>query len=102
VTGSFWRFSRQRRQFAIDTSHALDPANACRQLRTEETGIGRLICDPSDGSEPEIDRGGRVVVLLEMDAIAEHDRAVERQPRLRTVPGDELGDRVVVGTLAAR
>jgi hypothetical protein len=28
------------------------------------------------------------VALLEMDAIAEHDRAVERQPRLRTVPGD--------------
>ena len=29
-----------------EASHALDPANVCGQLRTEEAGIGRLIRDP--------------------------------------------------------
>src|SRR5262249_22056331 len=35
------------------------------------------------------------------DAVSEHDNPVEREPGLRTVPGDELANRVVVGALAA-
>lgn len=38
--------------------------------------------------------------LFEVNAIAEDDRPAERQPGRRAVPGDELSDRVVVGTLA--
>jgi hypothetical protein len=41
------------------------------------------------------------MALLEVDAIAENDGAVERQTWLRAVPGDELANRVLVGPLAA-
>jgi hypothetical protein len=80
-----------------EAPHALHAPNAGRQLWTEETGVDRLVGDASNGREPQVDRGRRVLMRLEVDAIAEHDRAVERQPRFRTVPGDELGDRMVVG-----
>ena len=43
-----------------------------------------------------------VAALLELDSVAENDRAVEREPRLRTVPGDVLANRVFRGPLAAR
>ena len=36
-----------------------------------------------------------------MNPVSEHDGAVEREAGLRTVPGDELANRVVVGSLAA-
>ena len=39
--------------------------------------------------------------LFEVISIAEHDGAVESEAGLRTVPGDELADRVLVGSLAA-
>ena len=34
-----------------------------------------------------------------MDPVAEHDRAVEREARLRAVPGDELADGVMAISL---
>jgi hypothetical protein len=39
--------------------------------------------------------------LFEVNPVPEHDGAVEREAGLRTVPGDELANRVVVGSLAA-
>ena len=84
-----------------EASHALDATNACRQFGTQETGIRRLVRDAADGGQSKIDRGGRILPLLEVNAIAENDRPVERESRLRTVPGDELADRMVVGALAA-
>jgi hypothetical protein len=41
------------------------------------------------------------VTLFEVDPVAEHDRAVEREARLRAIPGDELPDGMVVRALAA-
>jgi hypothetical protein len=48
-----------------------------------------------------IDRGGRVMALLKVLAVAENDRAVEGETWLRTVPGDELPNGMVVGALTA-
>jgi hypothetical protein len=39
--------------------------------------------------------------LFEVSPILEHDHAVELEAGLRTVPGDELANGVVVGPLAA-
>jgi len=75
--------------------------NACGQLGTQQTGISRLVRDPADGCQPQIDGGGRVMALLEVDPIAKNDGAVERETWLRAVPGDELSNRVFVGPLAA-
>jgi hypothetical protein len=51
--------------------------------------------------ELKVDGGRRIPPLLKVNPISEHDGAVEREPGLRTVPGDELADRVVVGALPA-
>jgi len=82
-------------------SHALDPANACGHFGTQQTGISRLVRDTANGCQPQIDGGGRVIALLEVDPIAKNDGAVECETWLRAVPGDELSNRVLVGPLAA-
>jgi hypothetical protein len=45
--------------------------------------------------------GRRIPPLLKVNPVSEHDGAVEREPGLRTVPGGDLANRVVVGPLAA-
>jgi hypothetical protein len=39
----------------------------------QQTGISRLVCDTADGCQSQIDGSGRVMALLEVDAIAEND-----------------------------
>jgi hypothetical protein len=88
----------------VRTPHPTDAfhaTNASRELRTEKARIGRFVRHPADGREPQVDRCGRILSLFEVDSVAEHDSAVERQSRLGAVPGDKLCDRVVVGSLAA-
>jgi hypothetical protein len=84
-----------------ESAHALNPSNAGRQLRTEQPRIGRLVGHPAHRRESQVDRGRGIVSLFEVDPIAEHDRAVEREARLRAIPGDELPDGMVVRALAA-
>jgi len=79
----------------------LHPADACGQFRTEEATIGGLVRDPADGRETQADRGGCVLALLKVNAVAQDHRAVEREAGLRAVPSDELADGVVVRTLPA-
>ena len=81
------------------TFHATNPS---RELRTEQTRIGRLVRDPSHRREPQVDRGRRVLALLQMDPIPQDDGPIEREAWFRAVPADELADGVVVGALAAR
>ena len=82
-----------------EPAHAFHAPNPGRQLGTEQAGIGRFVCDAADGGEPQVDRRGRIVLLFEVDPVAKHDRTVEREPRLRALPGDGLSDRMVVGAL---
>jgi len=88
---------------AVDRAppHSRHATNTGRQLGTQEAGVGRLVCDAPDGGQSEIDRGRCVSTLLEMNPVAEHDGAVEREARLRTVPDDELANGMVVRPLAA-
>jgi hypothetical protein len=84
-----------------DPPHSPDASNTCGEFRTEEAGVGRLVRDAPNGSEPKVDRGGCVFPLFKVNPVAEHNGAIEREARFRTVPGDELANCVVVGSLAA-
>ena len=54
-----------------------------------------------NGGQAEVDRGGRVLPLLEVNPIPEDHGAIEGETWLGAVPRDELPNRVVVGALAA-
>ena len=84
-----------------DAPHSFHSTDTRRQFGTQEAGIGRLVGDAPDGGQPKIDRGRRISALFEVNPVSKHDGAVEREARLRTVPGDELANRMVVGALAA-
>ena len=84
-----------------DPPHSLHAADTGRQFGTQEPRVGRLVRDAPDGGQPKIDRSRCVSALFEVNPIPEHDGAVEREAGLRTVPGNELADRVVVGALPA-
>ena len=83
---------------AVDPFHA---AGARGQFRAEEASIGGLVRDPADGRETQVDRGGCVLALLEVNAVPQDHRAVEREAGLRAVPLDELPDGVIVSALPA-
>jgi len=81
--------------------HALHATNAGGQFGAQEAGVGCLIRNAPYGSEPKVDRGRRISPLFEVNPVTEHDGAVEGEARLRTVPGNELANRVLVSSLAA-
>jgi len=72
-----------------DPPHSLHPTNTGCQFRTQEAGVGRLVRDAPDGSEPKIDCSRRVSALFEVKPVPEYNGAVESETRLRTVPGDD-------------
>lgn len=57
---------------------AFDATNARRQFGTEEPRIGRLIGNPSNGRESEVDRCWRVMTLFKVNPVAQHHGLVER------------------------
>ena len=81
-----------------DPSHAPD---ARSQFGTQQTGISRFVRDPGNRGDSQVDGCRRVTALLQVDPITENHRAVEREPRLRAVPGDELANRMLVAAPAA-
>jgi hypothetical protein len=83
------------------TSDALHASDACGEFRAEESGVGRLVGHPTHRGQAQINRGRRILPLLEVDAIAQDDGAVERETWLRAVPRDELTNGVIVGPLSA-
>jgi hypothetical protein len=85
-------------QAHADPSHSLHPSDTGHELTTQEAGVGRLVCDPPDRGEPKIDRGRRIFALFEVNPVSVHDGAVEREANST---GDELANRVVVGSLTA-
>jgi hypothetical protein len=60
-----------------ETPDALHTADARGQFGAEEASVRRLVGDPPNGREPQIDRGGCLLPLLEVDSITQDDGAVE-------------------------
>ena len=84
-----------------DLAHSVYSSNSSGQFRTEQTGVGSLESDSANGRQPEVDCRWRILLLFEIDSVPQNYGAVEGEPRLRTVPLDEVGDRAVISTLTA-
>ena len=88
-------------QADANTPNAFHAPNAGGEFGAEKAGISGLVGDAPNGGQPQVDRRGRVVTLLQVNTIAENHCPVEREARLGTVPRDELADCVVVRPLTA-
>jgi hypothetical protein len=64
------------------TSHAFHAADTGGEFRAQETGVRRLVRHATNGRQAQVDRGGRVLPLLEVDPIAKNDGAIERETGL--------------------
>src|SRR5437764_196244 len=80
-----------------DPAHSLHSSNPGGQFRTEQAGVGSLESDPPNCSQSQINRRGRVLLLLEIDPVPQNHGAVEGETWFRAVPVDKLGYGMVVG-----
>ena len=92
------RFARrkpvaQTRAQLADTFNAM---NTGGQFRAQQSGISRLVSQPSHGRDSHVDRPGREAALLQVKAIAQNHCFVEGQSWFRTVPGNELIDGMLI------
>lgn len=78
---------------------SLDAADAGRKIRAEPPAVRGFVGEPPDSAEAQVDGAGREIPGLEVHTISQDHRTAERDPRLGTVPFDELVDRVLVPTL---
>ena len=62
--------------------NALHAPNTRRELRTQQTRIGCLVGHTTHRGQSEVDGGRCIRALLEVDAVPQHDGAIERQPWL--------------------
>lgn len=81
---------------------SFDAANPGSQLGTQQTGVGGFVSQTTHGCQLLVDGVGSQMPRLQVHAIAHDDDAVEGQPRLGTVPGDELVDGVLVNPARGR
>src|SRR6266566_7657316 len=75
---------------------SLDAANPRRQLGTQQASVGGFVSQATHGCKLLVDGVGGQMSRFQVHAIAHDDDAVEGQPRLGAVPGDELVDGVLV------
>src|ERR1035437_2198897 len=75
--------------------HALD---ARGQFRTEQSAVGRLVGQAPYGGQAHIDGCRRKKSGLQFDPVAQDDMLAKGQARLGAVPGDEVVDRVRMGS----
>src|SRR5260370_42482393 len=66
------------------------------EFGAQEARVGGFVCEPPHSGQPNIDCGGRQLLLLQEEAVSEEHRPVERQAWLRAVPADKLVDCVTV------
>jgi hypothetical protein len=82
-------FTQVSRAQSATPRSVLDPSN---QVGT--TGVGRFVRQATNGGELLVDGVSGQMARFQIQAIAQNDDRVEGQPRLGTVPGDELVDGV--------
>jgi hypothetical protein len=72
--------------------YAFHPCNTGGKVRAKKTGIGGLMRQPAHGCEMLVDGVSCQGTRFHVDTITNYNNAIERQPRLGTVPRDELLD----------
>ena len=71
---------RSRKPVAHSHAESLDSlhtGDSGRKFGAQQPSLGRFECEPANGSQVEIDSRWRVTELLKIDAVPQHDRAVE-------------------------
>ena len=81
--------------------HAFDPPDSSRKVGTQEPAIRRFVGESANGSKPQVDSGGGILSLFEVDPVARHHGLVEGEAGFRAVPVDEFTDRMVIRALGA-
>ena len=89
----------QTRAQLADTFNAMDAGG---QFRAQQSRVSRLVSQPSHGRHSHVDRPGRQAAILQVNPIPHHHGFVEGQAWFRTVPGDELIDRMLVSAPRVR
>ena len=76
--------------------YALDPPDSGRKVGTQKPAIRSFVGEPANGGKAQVDSGGSILGLFEVDPVARHHGLLEGWAGFRAVPVDELTDRVVV------
>ena len=79
-----------------------DAANPRGQLGTQQARVGGFVRQATHGCKQLVDGVGGQMSRFQVHAIADDHDAVEGQPRLGVVPGDELVDSVLVHSTRSR
>src|ERR1700694_4476212 len=81
--------------------YAFDPPDSSRKVGTQEPAIRRFVGESANGSKPQVDSGGGILSLFEVDPVARHHGLVEGEAGFRAVPVDEFTERMVIRALGA-
>jgi hypothetical protein len=49
--------------------YALDTPNSRRKVRAQKAAVGSFVCQPANGGETQVDRGGGILCLFEIDPV---------------------------------
>ena len=72
------------------------------QLGTQQARVGGFVSEATHGCKLLVDGGGGQVPRFQVHTIVNDDGAIEGQPRLGTVPSNELIAGVLVNTARRR
>jgi hypothetical protein len=86
---------------ACRASLRLDPPDSGRKVGTQKPAIRSFVGESANGGKPQVDSGGSILGLFEVDPVARHHSLVEGEAGFRAVPVDEFADRMVVRALGA-
>ena len=79
--------------------YALDPPDSSRKVGTQKPAIRSFVGESPNGGKTQVDRGGGILGLFEVDPVPRHHGLVEGEARFRAVPVNEFSDRMVVRAL---
>ena len=79
--------------------YALHPPDSGRKVGTQEPAIRGFVGESANGGKPQVNSGGGILSLLEVDPVARHHSLVKGEAWFRAVPVDEFTDRMVVRPL---
>jgi hypothetical protein len=58
----------------LDAVHATDPGG---EFRAQQTGVGRLVSQPSNCSQPHVDGAWSEIPRFEVNSVPQHDSPIE-------------------------